>query len=50
MTGLSVGAPALCWPNMNGCLVDISADVLPPPLKLNAMGGEAAALAVVPDG
>jgi hypothetical protein len=35
---------------MNGCLVETSADVLPPPLKLNVMGGELVAPAVVPDG
>lgn len=48
MTGLSVGATTLC-PKMNDCLVETSADVLPP-LKLNVTGEEAAAPAVVPDG
>jgi hypothetical protein len=52
VTGLSVGATTLwlCWPNINDCLVETSADVLPPPLKLNIIGGEAVALGVVPDG
>lgn len=44
--GLSVDATMLCWPNMNDCLVETSADVLPL-LKLNIVGGEAARLAVV---
>ena len=34
---------------MNDCLVETSADVLPPPLKLNVTGEEAAAPEVLPD-
>lgn len=49
VTGLSVGATTLCCPKMKDCLVETSADVLPPPLKLNVTGEEAAAPAVVPD-
>ena len=49
VTGLSVGTTALCWPNRNGCLVETSADVLPPPLKLKVIGGEVAVAAAVLD-
>ena len=50
MTGLSVGATTSRCPKMNDCLVETSADVLPPLLKLNVTGEEAVAPGVVPDG
>jgi hypothetical protein len=50
VTGLSVGATTLCWPNGNDCPVETSVDVLPPPPKLNISGGGATVVAVVPDG
>ena len=50
VTGLSFDTTTLGWPNINGCRVETSAEALPPPLKLKAMGGDEGVPAVVPDG
>jgi hypothetical protein len=49
VTGRAVGTTGLVCPNMKSCLFETSAEALPPPLKLKAIGAAVLLEALVED-